>query len=250
MGKLVNVTKEHCIEQADLMDRLWKSAFELHDRLHKLTNSAINELRCEQMDNVLSIRKLKHQVKLVKLQQELGSTKSTRSQQVSYDEQPSSEESRAEVAALTAELLLKDQELLGLHQTISQLSIWFPHFPVYSQSLLSKLLPPVKNSDQLSIESSQITPDKILFQDLRRLEGIGLGFKVMNPEDMIAEQAMSQTNRDRGAPDLEDDSMTKLSMASSNNSILLEPHLPKLPGKIGSLFYRLWKFVMSSTGSV
>ena len=228
MEKLVIVTKEQCIEQADLMDRLWKSAFELHDRVHKFTNTAINELRCEQMDNVLLIRKLKHQVKLLKLQPEIR-TSSTKSQQARYDEQPSSEESRAEVAALTAELLLKDQELLGLHHTIAQLSVWFPQFPVYSQSLLSKLLPPVKRSDQLSSEYSQVTPDRILLQDLRRLEEIGIGFKVVHPEDTIAEQGHLDTN-------LEDDSMTKASIASSNNSIVLELNLPKLPGNIGTSF--------------
>ena len=184
MEKLVAITKEQCIEQADLMDRLWKGAFEVHDRVHQLTNTVVNELRCEQMDNLLLIRQLKRRIKLSKLGDYSNEPNPIPKKSSFDDSHETVEEKKEEINALKAELRLKDNELLGVHQTLAQLSVWFPQFPRYSQSLLSRMLPPVDDSILSHIDISSITPDKLLLQDLRRLEKIGIGLRVVTRDDI------------------------------------------------------------------
>lgn len=181
MEKLVELTKEQCLEQAEVMEMLWKKAFYIHDTVHHYMTQTVNELRCEQMENHLQIRKLTHQFKTLK--RKVGAQSKTKDSSTLAFEVDENDEANTlqrnvdtELTTLTQQLLEKDQELLAVQQILSNLSVWFPHFEHYSNSLLTKLLPPVAEAER------RMPPDRLIVLDVQRLEQLGLGITVKEQE--------------------------------------------------------------------
>jgi len=221
MEKIVAITKENCIEQGQLIHRLWKSTFDIHERVHKLMCKAVKELRCEQMDNNLEIRKLKHHIRQLNYNFQNNSVKPS----IRNSDMRLANDETTTVSSLKDELLLKDRELLDVEHLVTQLHAWFPHFKHYSNSLLTKLLPPV------NILDAETSPDIMLLEDLRRLEGIGIGFKVIAPEERAAIE-MNSLQRWNDSINEKSRSMDSRSEYDPSSMMPKTPQPPQLQGNL------------------
>lgn len=186
MKSLSDLIRVHCADQSALLWKIWSSASDLYGEIFNKMTQSVEELRIKLADKTLQTSILEEKVKSLRT-----SRNSERSAAAMLDD------TNAVIRNLEEDLMLKDKELLELQSTITNIALWFPNFSKFSDSVLSRYLPPVNPDDKPVQFTPPITynqPDATeelnkqiflaqdyLLTDLKRLENLGIGLEIGTP---------------------------------------------------------------------
>jgi hypothetical protein len=190
MNKLADLIKTQCSDQASLLLKLWSSAADLYSIVFQSLTKSVQELNVQVADRTIEAAKWEEKYRALKKQ--YAEEKSTRSHDVGKNNVLRQREE---------EILLKEKEMLELQDLVTSLSIWFPSFPKFGKSVLSRYLPPltkiedplcddVDNTNSVSIDKGDSLTAKLklaqsyLCDDLKRLEYLGIGLRIVCSSDV------------------------------------------------------------------
>ncbi len=131
MRDLIFMVRRHCNDQAKLLDKVWTSAADLFSAVCKGLSDKVQDLE----------HQLTEKTYQAKNWQEKAKTSRHRFQKVV---QNNTHVDSSHLRELEEEILLKDKELMALQKNAVNLYIWFPRFAKFSDSVLSRFLPPVE----------------------------------------------------------------------------------------------------------
>mmetsp|Transcript_2683 Transcript_2683/g.4032 ORF Transcript_2683/g.4032 Transcript_2683/m.4032 type:complete len:1083 (-) Transcript_2683:88-3336(-) len=194
-SELIRQVAIQCTDRAELMDRLWRSSHELYNTLLLEMSSVIDSLRynaadwkekCELTQKQMDLQRWRHE-KEMKKQAAASKTNKSEDSQV-YRE-------------MQEELFMREKDMRLMENTLADLSVWFPNFQSYSNSVLRKHLPPIE--DALSAMSSYeqctdagvILPQDLLFKDMKRIQklDIGIAVSITDENASLASPSRSRT---------------------------------------------------------
>lgn len=177
--QLADLIKIHCSDQASLLLKLWSSAADVYSVVFKELSKSVDELKVQLADRSLEADNWEEKYR--NLKQQCIEEKSNRSYGT---------EKNNMIRQREEEILVKDKEMLEMQETVTAVSVWFPNFPKFGKSVLSRYLPPLSNAD-IQEDNNINVNDKTepaggslklaqgyLYDDLRRLEALGIGLKI------------------------------------------------------------------------
>ncbi len=191
LRKLCQVTRPHSIDQANLIWKIWSSAGDLYSAVFQSLSQSIDELTVKLAEKTIAAKTWED--KYVALHGKF---------QRLFDAKNSSKDTelRATLRQYEEEIMLKDKEILTMQSMITNITIWFPNFVSFGDSILSRFLPPISaeqieaNKQQLlSVPGTDVDPKlrlakDFLLQDLKRIEELSLGFVIVTPNEDVSNQ--------------------------------------------------------------
>ncbi|RYH08370.1 hypothetical protein EON65_40950 [archaeon] len=163
MRDLGGMVRKHCNDQADLLDLVWSSAADLFSVVCKSLSDKVNDLEYRLAEETYMHKRWKDKANMFKHRFQEAADGNDLTGKAVID--PS------HLRDLEEEILIKDRELIKMQQTITNLSIWFPRFSKFSDSVLGRFLPPVENIE----DDEDDDESKAMSKMERQLANMGKG---------------------------------------------------------------------------
>eukprot|EP01031_Cornospumella_fuschlensis_P025053 gene25053-30260_t len=148
MRDLGGMVRKHCNDQADLLELMWSSAADLFSVVCKSLSDKVTDLEYRLAEETYMHKKWKEKANLFKHRFQQATASNDLTGKAVID--PS------HLRDLEEEILIKDRELIKMQKTIANLSIWFPRFSKFSDSVLGRFLPPVENIEVEDADEEEI----------------------------------------------------------------------------------------------
>jgi hypothetical protein len=183
MKKICSLTRGQCYDQANFLWKVWQSAGDAYSSVLESKSKTIDDLQLKLSDKTMSSQHWEE-----KYHSLYGKYSRLR---ISDDEA----ELLATVRQLEEKLKSKDQQIAKNVTTLTNLSVWFPNFDNFGNSILLGFLPPVSaeviesNKDTLTlclpteIDKQMKLAKDYLLDDLKRIEDLNIGFQVLLPRN-------------------------------------------------------------------
>lgn len=186
--ELCSLLRVNCIDHSNLLWKIWSSAADLHGDVYQELLCEIDSLKLQLASKSFQVEELEEKLSTLRRQKGMGANRTGKGNAI---------DELVMIRQLEEDVNTKDRELLQLQETITNLSLWFPHFAKFGSSVLSRFLPPIGDDDF----NSPYLPDKpvgedsvqddlkilsnhfhlaqdYLVHDLRRLEQLGIGLDI------------------------------------------------------------------------
>lgn len=192
-SELVRQVSIQCAERGRLMAEVWAMNTDLHNTVIKEQQSVMQDLHRRVLDAVAHSEQIEAQMQLMKKNHEEQVT-----ELMSHSELGKKEKENTAFRRLQQDMLLLERDSKIMESTLADLSVWFPNFHLYSNSILRRLLPdaPLQLDNDKGEDGELLDlPQTRLFKDLKRIEMMELGFTVALEGE---EAAGSERGSDRG----------------------------------------------------
>lgn len=167
MRQLRDQVKIHCTEQADLLWKIWSSSSDLYSSVYEDMSERIRDLQLHLQERSKAAEYWEKKAKDLRKSRLFPENDNTKGKEL---------EIHIELRKKEEELYNKDKELSLLYSKLNNLSLWFPLFNQYGDSVLKRFLPPIdyQSNPELPINNAQ----DALLSDLKRLEKLDIGLEV------------------------------------------------------------------------
>lgn len=205
MKDLCTLINKNCKDQANFVWKLWSSAADLYQEVLKQLMDDMEVNKRQLVSKSLQIEELEKVVETLKKQQGI----------FSGNDGSNSLDELAIIRQLEEDLNAKDAEFLRVQETMTNLSLWFPHFAKFGSSVLGRFLPPIDENEELAVfgtinDPNQEVQDDLkslknhfylaqdyLIFDLKRLEKLGIGLEIChnNPSNQDTGHSYTRSYR-------------------------------------------------------
>ncbi|CAM9234947.1 unnamed protein product, partial [Hapterophycus canaliculatus] len=162
---------QHCVERGRLLDRIWRSLNDLFEFV--LSEMARTVTRCE--------RRMEFMGALVEQERvDNESREATHKNELQLVEELLNGRWSKKLRQLQEQEIRYGSIVAANERTVTNIKHWLPNFGTYAGSVLSKVLPPLPPfpSQGGGIETSLVSPQEALEQDLKRIEAAGLWYVI------------------------------------------------------------------------
>lgn len=187
--QLCDLINKNCKDQANFVWKLWSSGADLYQDVIKQLMDEIESSKRQLVQKSLYTEELERKVAALRKQQGI----------LAGEKQNNGVDELAIIRQLEEDLIIKDREILSIQETMTNLSLWFPHFAKFGGSVLGRFLPPFDETDDellgfLEKKDNNVQDDlkalkdnfylaqDYLLYDLRRLEKLGIGLSVAHSD--------------------------------------------------------------------
>lgn len=230
-----------CTERGQLMHTIWALNAELYNTVIKEQQAVMQGLHRRVLDAISQSDQLEEKMKLME-----QSHKEQVAELLANSELGKKEKENSAFRRLQQDMLLLERDAKIMEASLSDLSVWFPNFHLYSNSILRRLLPetPFDLESHIGDESGPTRlldlPQNRLFKDLKRIEKMELGFTVFLQGG--GEEAGNDNDSDNGGTDTLSDAgeSGRSSRPGSGRAEIIRrestesPHSPKTSNKSAS----------------
>lgn len=189
-SELVRQVAIHCQERGQLMETTWSLNSDLYRTVIKEQQAVMQGMHRRVLDAVVHSEQMDEQMKLME-----RNHKEEVAELLANSEMGKKEKENSAFRKLQQDMISLERDMKIMESTLADLSVWFPNFHLYSNSILRRLLPdgtlklddwPLLGGggdDETNLHLN--LPQNRLFRDLKRIECMELGFSVCLEDETV-----------------------------------------------------------------